>query len=84
MSIKSYNDSIQYTWAEAAVADTPAEIRAFIVTDDTSGNVVEIQTSSMSAGVSLYCVKGVIYPIGGPSFQVLSANTTADSVVFLR
>ena len=80
----SYNNGLQYTSVATAVADTETEARAFMVTDDTSGNNVEVQTSSMSSGVVLYCTKGVIYPIGGGSMQILSDSTTADTIVFLK
>ena len=82
MSFKFRNDGLQYGWCATAVADTPTEARAFMVTDDTSGNDVEIKIDATA--VVLHCNKGQIYPIGGPAMQVISTNTTADTVVFLR
>jgi hypothetical protein len=84
MSFKSRNDGLQYGWCATAVADTPTEARAFMVTDDTSGNAVEIKVDATATAVVLYCNKGQIYPIGGPAMQIVSTNTTADTVVFLR
>lgn len=83
MSNTNYNDGLHYTHVFAITPgdSTQIDVRAIMVTADTSGNAVAIKTASMDSAVTMYCIKGVLYPVGGKDAIVLSTGTTADTVI---
>ena len=79
----TYNNGLSYGYLEAATADGTTEYKALAFSVGADGTV-DIQIApSMGAPVTMQCLAGVIYPVGG-NRTIFGAGSTATGIVIYR